>query len=456
MKENASILIIDDDYDVLQSAQVFLKRFFTSVIIEQSPNNIVELVQKENFDVILLDMNFSRGKRDGEEGFQWVKKIRSINVDSIIVLITAYGDIDTAVKAMKIGSFDFILKPWKNQKLLATISSALEYRKSKLEVERLKVTQHKLVEDASKSQGEFIGKSAAHMQTLKIITKVAKTDADVLILGENGTGKEMAARKIHELSDRHNNVFISIDLGSLSESLFESELFGYSKGAFTDAYKDKPGRFELAAGGTILLDEIGNLSLSLQAKLLQVLQNRKVMRIGSVQEIPVDFRLICSTNKPLHSMVQDGTFREDLLYRINTVEVKLPPLRERTEDIEPLLEYFFRIFKKKYSKSNLTYHMGIPEKLRNYQWPGNIREFKHAVERAVILSENNQLSMNDFQIAYTISNSNTQKYHIKIEDVEKDHIVNVIEKNHGNITKSAKDLGVSRTSLHRRIRKYGI
>ena len=456
MKENASILIIDDDFDVLQSIQLFLKRFYSLVQVEQSLDNIEKVIEKNDFDVILLDMNFSRGKRDGEEGFLGLKKILSIRPNSIVVLVTAYGDIDVAVKAMREGAFDFILKPWKNQKLLATISSALELRRSKLEIEKLKITQHELVEDASKSQGDFLGKSPAHLQCLNIINRVAKTDADILILGENGTGKEMAARKIHQLSNRSGNVFLTIDLGSLSETLFESELFGYSKGSFTDAYQDKPGKFELASGGTILLDEIGNLSLSLQSKLLQVLQNRRVTRIGSIKEIPVDFRLICATNKPLYKMVQEGTFREDLLYRINMVEINLPPLRKRPEDIELLFEYFINVFKKKYDKPHLTYTSKIMEKLQQYHWPGNVRELKHSIERAVILSDSSQISITDFQISTSNSYNDSGKKLTTIDDVEREHIINVIESNHGNITKSAKDLGVSRTSLHRRIRKYGI
>jgi len=456
MKEQAKILIVDDDYDVLQSAQLFLKRFFEVVEIESLKDSVLQRVERNDYDVILLDMNFTRSKRDGEEGFYLLNKILAAKQDSVVVMITAYGDIDVAIRAMKEGAFDFILKPWKNQKLLATVTSALEQRKAKLEIERLNLTHQKLFEDSLSVQGEMIGESPAHLECLNIIKKVASTDANVLILGENGTGKELAAKKIHQLSDRSAKAFISIDLGALSESLFESELFGHSKGSFTDAHKDKPGRFELAAGGTIHLDEIGNLSLALQSKLLQVLQNRKITRLGSIREMPVDFRLICSTNKPLYEMVKEGTFREDLIFRINTVEISLPPLRNRSEDIGLLLDHFIKIYRKKYNKPLLTYNSTIVEKLKKYSWPGNIREMKHAVERAVILCDSNQLTFKDFQIKQVESAAENYKNLIKIDDVERDHILRVVEANHGNITKSAKDLGVSRTSLHRRLRKYGI
>ena len=350
---------------------------------------------------------------------------------------------------------DFVLKPWKNQKLLATINSSLQLSNSRKEVQKLKIAQQHLIRGSSQA-GPIIGRSVAFDECLSMAEKVGKTDADVLIMGENGTGKGLIAREIHNLSARRNNVFISVDLGSLSENLFESELFGHVKGAFTDAREDKPGRFELADSGTIFLDEIGNLSPGLQSKLLSVLQKKTVIRVGSSEEIPVDFRLICATNRPLYEMVKRFEFREDLLYRINVVEIHVPPLRERIEDIPLLLKYYLEHYMKKYNKPALKVNPTTLEKLIKYNWPGNIRELQHMVERTVILNDRKLLTYSDFMPGKSMLGDQQTKETSRLDDMEKQHILKIIDKNKGNITRAARDLGISRTALHRRIRKYDI
>ncbi len=455
-KTQANILIIDDDQDILITAQMFLKQLFTHVQIEHDPEKIPDHLSEVEFDIVLLDMNFKKGKSDGQEGMFWLNKILEVNPGIVVIFITAYGGVDLAVQAMKVGAFDFIVKPWKNEKLLGTILSGLQYRKSKLEVERLKTTSEKLSQDINKPFENIIGHSLAMQKVFGMIEKVAKTDADVLILGENGTGKEMVAREIHRQSFRKDEVFINVDLGAIHENLFESELFGHMKGSFTDAHVTKPGRFEAASGGTIFLDEIGNLTLPLQAKLLSVLQNRKITRIGSNKEIPVDVRLICATNMPLYEMVQKNEFREDLLYRINMVEIRVPQLKERIKDIPLLLDYFLEIYSKKYKKKGLRVNQSTINKLSKYPWPGNIRELQHAVERAVILSEDKILHFNDFttdskNIPQTASNDT-----LNLDEIEKRYILKAIQKNNGNITHAARDLGITRTALYRRLEKYGL
>ncbi len=452
----ANILIVDDDLDILVTAQLFLKQLFTLVKVEQKPENIPTLMQNINFDVILLDMNFSKGKNNGEEGIYWLNQILSINPSSVVVFITAYGGVNLAVQSMKVGAFDFIVKPWKNEDLLSVIYSGLQFRKSKLEVEYLKNTQQKMSEDINSNFESFIGDSLAINKVFEIIKKVSKTDADVLILGENGTGKELVAREIHKQSLRSNKAFINVDLGALQENLFESELFGHEKGAFTDAKESKPGRFELANGGTLFLDEIGNLPLNLQIKLLGVLQKRVVNRLGSSKEIPVDVRLICATNLSLNEMVQRGEFREDLLYRINTLEIRVPSLRERTGDIPLLINFFLKKYAKKYQKSGLKLNQSILYRLSKYAWPGNIRELQHAVERAVILCDGNNLNFHDFSMDFSQTTHSSKKDTLNLAEIEKRYILKAIDKNKGNITKAAKDLGIARTALYRRLDKYGL
>ena len=453
-EQQARILVIDDDYDVLKSALVLLKRYYSEVEIEQVPENLIQKIYRESYDIILLDMNFQRGRRDGEEGFYWLEQILKSDGQAVVILITAYGDTDLAVRAIKAGAVDFVLKPWKNQKLLATINSSLQLSHSRKEVRKLKLTQKHLV-SGNHASNPILGRSAAFRDCISMAEKVGRTDAPVLIMGENGTGKELIAREIHKMSGRRDKVFISVDLASLSENLFESELFGHVKGAFTDAREDKPGRFELADGGTIFLDEIGNLSPGLQSKLLTVLQRKKVIRVGSSKEQTVDFRLISATNQPLYEMVNRSGFREDLLYRINVVEIHVPPLRERAGDIPLLIEYYLEQYKKKYHKPTLRISPKTYEKLGKYEWPGNIRELQHMVERTVILNDRKLLTYTDFMPVKSTLSGPPQETS-RLEDMEKQHILRIINRNKGNITRAARDLGISRTALHRRIRKYGL
>ncbi|NVJ48283.1 MAG: sigma-54-dependent Fis family transcriptional regulator, partial [Cytophagia bacterium] len=397
------------------------------------------------------------GENDGSDGLHWLNRILDIDPNAIVILVTAYGEFDLAVKAIKLGGTDFITKPWKNEKLYATITSALQLRRSKLEVDRLKNTTKSISNDVDQKYANFLGESLPMQRVFSLIEKVGPTDANVLILGENGTGKELAARALHKKSDRADQVFIKVDLGSISETLFESELFGHVKGAFTDAKEDKPGRFELAQGGTLFLDEIGNLSLPLQAKLLSVLQQRKVSRVGSGKEIPIDIRLVCATNMPLYEMVEEGEFRQDLLYRINTVELKMPSLSERSEDIDLLVEHFLNVFGKKYKKTNMRIDAGTMNKLKKHHWPGNIRELEHAVERAIILADGNKLGPNDFMLGNSkVSAKSKEDENLNITENEKRLILKALDKHNGNVTRAAKELGLDRLALYRRMQKYGL
>jgi two-component system response regulator HydG len=456
-KVNARILIIDDDTDILLAAKMFLRKYFKIIHTEKNPENIPDLLRNDTYDVILLDMNFSRGASTGKEGFYWLNKILEIDPAAIVIFITGYGDIELAVQGIKEGATNFILKPWENKKLLATIEASLKIRVSKVELENLRSTNKLLVADQDHVFSNIIGQSKAMEKVLKTVEKVAKTDANVLILGENGTGKEVIARAIHRASHRKDQMFINVDLGAITESLFESELFGYKKGAFTDAREDRAGRFEAANHGTLFLDEIGNLLPSLQSKLLSVLQSRKVVRLGSHKEIPVDVRLICATNMPLYEMVKENKFRQDLLYRINTVEITIPPLRERIEDIEPLLNHFLSIYCKKYKMPPKRITPGTLKRLQMHSWPGNIRELQHAVERAVILSEGNLLEPQDFLMnEVTDSEEGIFPVNMNLEETEKMLIRKVVDKHGGNISRAAKELGLTRASLYRRIEKYGL
>lgn len=457
-KMDARVLIIDDDRDVLLAARLFLKQHFNVVHTEENPENIPGLMQHENYDVILLDMNFSRDATSGKEGFMWLNKILEIDPSTVVILITGYGDIELAVQGIKEGATNFLLKPWDNKKLVATITTSLQLRKSKVELENLRTRQKVMIADQSRSSQNIIGDSPAMLRVMETTRKVAATDANILILGENGTGKELIARAIHQASNRKDEVFISVDLGAISESLFESELFGFKKGAFTDAKEDRAGRFEAANKGTIFLDEIGNLSLSLQSKLLSVLQSRHVVRLGTNNEIPIDIRLLCATNMPLYQMVKEGKFRQDLLYRINTVEIQVPPLRERPEDIPALVEYYLEIYSRKYKMPTKRLNASTLKRLEKHNWPGNIRELQHAVERAVIMSESHILQPSDFFLSSVDeSNSDTlNTSNMNLEETEKMLIRKVVDKHGGNISKAARELGLTRASLYRRIEKYGI
>ncbi|HEX9650952.1 MAG TPA: sigma-54 dependent transcriptional regulator [Cyclobacteriaceae bacterium] len=455
-RQEGSLLIVDDDRDVLETARMFLKQQFEQVIIEPNPNAIPRHIEEFNPDVILLDMNFRKGMNDGEEGFYWLKQILDKDENAVVILITAYGEVDLAVKAIKMGAIDFVLKPWKNQKLLGTILSGLKLRKSKLEVGRLRTTQRKLEDNISRQFGNFIGESPVMQRVFELINKVADTDANVLILGENGTGKELVARALHNKSSRKNNGFISVDLGAVPENLFESELFGHTKGAFTDAKDNRVGSFELASGGTLFLDEIGNITPPLQAKLLAVIQNRKIKRVGSNKDINIDIRLICATNLPLYEKVRDGSFRQDLMYRINTVEIMLPALRERSEDIALLTRHFADLYCKKYMKPTMKVSKETISRLQNYNWPGNVRELQHAIERAVILAEGNSLQSSDLLLREPTLESKPFFKATTLEEMEKKFILQSLKDNQGNVTQTARTLGLTRTALYRRLNKYGL
>lgn len=452
--EGGKILMIDDDEDVLLAAKMLLKKQSHHVIIEKNPNKIPFLLNNDTYDVILLDMNFSKDITSGKEGFYWLEKILEKDPNAVVILITAFGDVEMAVKALKQGATDFILKPWQNEKLIATISTAIRLKKSYNEVDKLRKAKEMLEEQIGKPFGEIIGGSPAISEVFSLIDKVAKTDANILILGENGTGKELIARAIHQRSLRKNSSFVSVDMGAITETLFESELFGHKKGAFTDAREDRPGRFELANGGTLFLDEIGNLSLALQSKLLSALQSREVTRVGANHPIAVDIRLICATNMSLHEMVKDGTFRQDLLYRINTVEIKVPPLCDRVEDIPLLAQHYLDYYARKYHKQVGTISTSAMDKLKRYAWPGNIRELQHALERAVIMTDSPSLQESDFLFSRPVSSSSVET--LNLDEVEKAAIVKALSLHSGNISKAADELGLTRASLYRRMEKYGL
>lgn len=457
-KLDARILIVDDDQDVLLAARLFLKQHITIVHTETNPENIPNLLHNESYDLILLDMNFSPDATSGKEGFHWMNKIIEFDPTAVVILITGYGDIELAVQGIKEGATNFLLKPWENKKLLATITTTLQLKKSKVELEDLRTKQKVLIADSNQAYSNLIGQAESMQKVLNTVQKVAITDANVLILGENGTGKELIARAIHRASNRKDQVFISVDLGAISESLFESELFGFKKGAFTDAKEDRAGRFEAANKGTIFLDEIGNLTFSLQSKLLSVIQNRKVIRLGTNREVPIDVRLVCATNMPLYQMVNESKFRQDLLYRINTVEIQIPPLRERVDDIALLVDHFLDIYCKKYKIQKKRLNASTIKRLEKHTWPGNIRELQHAVERAVIMSESEMLEPHDFFISQIDEegSSSANPSNMNLEETEKMLIRKVIDKHGGNISKAAKELGLTRASLYRRIEKYGL
>jgi DNA-binding NtrC family response regulator len=455
--KKGKILVVDDDADVLQAARLFLKQHVKSIETEKDPNSIPTLLKNNRYDLILLDMNFTEDVSSGKEGFFWLQKILEIDPSIAVILITAYGDIDKAVQAVKAGATDFVLKPWKNEKLLTTVMSAMQLTDSKREVAELKETQKQINSDIDHHYRDIIGRSPAMINVFNTIEKVAATDANVLILGENGTGKEMIARALHRRSARHENVFMNVDMGAITESLFESELFGYVKGAFTDAKEDKAGRFELTNGGTLFLDEIGNLPLPLQSKLLTVLQNRKVNRVGSAKSKEIDIRLVCATNQSLNEMVADTKFRQDLLFRINTIEIQLPPLRDRIEDIEALTDHFIKLYSKKYKKEVSGCSKETIKKLEKHSWPGNVRELQHATERAVIMSESTILQPSDFLLTQEISDSEQVVFEdYNLEEVEKMVLRKALKKHEGNISKAAEELGLTRASLYRRMDKYGL
>ncbi|CAM4117651.1 sigma-54 dependent transcriptional regulator [Zobellia roscoffensis] len=452
---DANILIIDDNKSVLSALEILLQFEYKTIQTISNPNQITSFPDLKEVDIVLLDMNFSAGVNTGNEGLYWLRELKKKTPQTSVIMMTAYGAVDLAVMALKEGASDFILKPWNNDKLLATVKSAYELRKSKKQVTELKQKESHLKQVINQNKNYIIGNSKALNSVLKLVSKVAKTDVNVLITGENGTGKELIARELHKLSSRNDEVFISVDMGSISENLFESELFGHTKGSFTDAKEDRAGKFEAANGGTLFLDEIGNLSLQAQAKLLSAIQNRTIVRVGSNKPISVDIRLICATNEDLDKMVAEGLFREDLLYRINTIRVEVPALRERDQDILVLADFYLKKFTSKYGKPGLRMNQAAQEKLMDYGWPGNIRELLHTIERAVILSEGSVLKSEDFLLTNKQTVSSNLNGPATLEEMEFLMINNALEQNEGNYSAAAEQLGISRQTLYNKLKKIG-
>ncbi|TLP82659.1 sigma-54-dependent transcriptional regulator [Maribacter sp. ACAM166] len=451
---DANILVVDDTKSVLSALEILLQFEYKSVQTISNPNLLSSFPNLVEIDIILLDMNFSAGVNTGNEGLYWLREIKKKAPHISVIMMTAYGAIELAVEALKEGASDFVLKPWNNERLLTTVKSAYELRKSQKEVLQLRQKESNLKQVINQNKNYIIGNSKALNNVLSLVQKVAKTDVNILVTGENGTGKELIARELHKSSARNNEVFITVDMGSISENLFESELFGHVKGSFTDAKDDRAGKFEAANGGTLFLDEIGNLSLQMQAKLLSVIQNRVVVRVGSNKPIPVDIRLICATNCNLDQMVTDGLFREDLLYRINTIQIEVPALRDREGDILILSDFFLKKFANKYVKPSIKINQTAQEKLMDYAWPGNVRELLHTMERAVILSEGNVLKPIDFllETKTTVSSENGPK---TIEEMELRMINKALDEHEGNYSAAADQLGISRQTLYNKLKKSG-
>ena len=449
MTKQGTILVVDDNKGILTAVQMLLGTCFEKVITISTPNKIKATLHDENIDVVLLDMNFSAGINTGNEGLFWLSEIKKEDASIQVVLFTAYADIDLAVRGIKEGAADFVVKPWDNAKLLETLKTAYNIRTANRK--GISIATDKLV--VSKESGMFWGESNAMQQLRSLIEKVARTDANILVTGENGTGKEMLAREIHLLSNRKKETLVPVDMGAITETLFESELFGHVKGAFTDARADRPGKFEVANKGTLFLDEIGNLSYHLQAKLLTALQRRSIVRVGSNTPIPVNIRLICATNRDLQEMVQKGDFREDLLYRINTIHVEIPPLRERPEDIVPLTEIFLSKYTKMYGKTAMCLSLDAKEKLKAQPWFGNIRELEHTIEKAVIIAERSVLDGNDFDFPRAKKKPVTKEA-TTLEEMEYNMIKNAMDKYSGNLSLVASQLGISRQTLYNKIKRY--
>ena len=450
MQQKGKILIIDDNEDVLFALNLLLEPHFDSIRVSADPETIPRFMEQYRPDVILLDMNFRRDASSGQEGFDWLQRILEIDPQAVVVFMTAYADTEKAVQAVKAGATDFIPKPWERDKLFATLTSAMRLRASRNEVYILKKQVTALRQEP---MDEVIGKSGAMQGVFAMIDKLSETDANILILGENGTGKDLVARAIYNNSPRAGKIFTSIDLGSIPETLFESELFGYEKGAFTDAKKEKPGRMEAASGGTLFLDEIASLSLPMQAKMLTAIEKKQIARLGANHTIPIDVRFICATNSDIYQDVGDGLFRQDLLYRINTIELHIPPLRERGNDIILLAEYFMRRFAMKYKKNVQSLEKGTMKKLMAYHWPGNVRELQHAVERALILMEGRSLKADDFILQSSQSHKRKADELLNLEALEAQAIKNAMEQAENNVHEAAKLLGISRFALYRKLKK---
>ena len=451
----AHILVVDDNRNVLTALDLLLSREFTGVKCISKPGQILSEVRAGFYSAVLLDMNYTAGQNTGNEGLFWLRELMKLDPDLSVVMITAFGDIELAVTALKDGAVDFVLKPWDNQKLLATMLTAVRLTHSRRQVKSLQKDKASLQAELKGKPKRMIGRSQAIRKVMEVLGKVAATPANVLITGENGTGKELFAREIHERSDRATEIMVSIDLGAVPDTLFESELFGHVKGAYTDAHTDRIGKIETAHRGTLFFDEIGNLSLPLQAKLLSVLQNRTITRLGSTEVIPVDIRLVCATNMNLEAMVEEGSFRMDLLYRINTIRVELPPLREREEDVLLLAAYYLHNFSTRYNKPGLKMDRSAEVALKKWSWPGNVRELQHSMERAVILAEGKAITGDSFQFASAASHTSAS-FDGSLDEVEARLIAYALKKNGGNMSAVASQLGISRQTLYNKIKKYGL
>jgi DNA-binding NtrC family response regulator len=453
------ILIVEDDRDILTAAKLLLKRHFPHVVTATEPERIPDLMAEASFDAVLLDMNFGVGERSGREGLRWLSRILEIDREAVVILITAYSAVDTAVEAIKLGATDFVAKPWQNEKLVATVNAAVQLRRSRIEAARLKDQNQELAAHISRSSEMMLGESEAMRDIFRVIAKAAPTDANVLILGENGTGKELVAREIHHQSMRASGVFMSVDLGAVAESVVASELFGHRKGAFTGANENRIGRFQAASGGTLFLDELGNIPRHVQAKLLTALERREVVPVGANSPVPIDVRVISATNVSRQELADEATFRQDLLYRLNTVEIQLPPLRERPEDIPILADHFMRTYARKYGRAIRRLSPEAMATIAAYPWPGNVRALRHALERAVILCDGDTLRPSDFPLPpsdLARADGDGGRPATTLADIERQTIAGALSRHAGNVSHAAKELGITRTSLYRRMEKYGL
>jgi DNA-binding NtrC family response regulator len=460
-ENTGNILLVDDDEDILTAGRLMLRRDFASVITCSDPAEIPALLNAHDIDAVLLDMNFGPGESSGRQGLEWLDRILDIDPQMVVVMITAHGNVDTVVEAMKRGATDFVAKPWQNEKVVATLSAGVKLHQSRLETESLRGANRVLAESASRGRNKLIAESAGMQDVLSIVARTAPTDANVLILGENGTGKELIAREIHRRSARAEQVFLAVDLGSISESLFESELFGHKKGAFTGATADRPGRFQAAHGGTLFLDEVGNLAPYLQAKLLSALEQRQVTPVGSDKPQGVDVRVISATNVPVQVLRDADHFRPDLLFRLNTVEITLPPLRERRDDILPIAYHYAAVFARRYGKAAVSFSREAEAALIDYDWPGNIRALRHAIERAIILSADERIEPGDLQLIETgapprRASATPIPTVLNLDQMERETIEKALLKHGFNISRAAKELGLTRASLYRRMEKHDL
>lgn len=452
------ILVVDDDEDILTAGRLLLRRQFAEVFTCSVPGQIPELLGNHDFDVVLLDMNFGPGESSGQQGLEWLKAILEIDPSLVVIMITAHGSVDTAVEAMRLGATDFVAKPWQNEKIVATVSAGLQLHRSRIEAQSLREANRVLIDAASPRDNAIVGSSSQMQQVLSVVERTAPTDANVLILGENGTGKELIARELHRRSQRADQVFLTVDMGSISETLFESELFGHKKGAFTGADDDRTGRFQAADGGTLFLDEIGNLALPLQAKLLRVLEERTVTAVGADKPQAIDVRVIAATNVAPSALRNKDQFRQDLLFRLNTVEITVPPLRDRRDDVLPIAKHFLEIYSRKYSVPDKSFAPQAESALIDYEWPGNVRALRHSVERAVILSSGDVIEAEDLQLQHGAESTSPERQDkaLNLEQVEKETIAAALRKHGFNISHAARELGLTRASLYRRMEKHGL